>query len=120
MKKVIGVGLILFAVLIGALLVLNAVLPDKPEHKKREAFDIVTESVVRPALKCPSTATFMQYEPHAVTIHENNYTVTAFVDSENLFGARVRSMFKCTIAYTNGNWMRVAFNFIEPKTLTQN
>lgn len=55
-------------------------------------------------LKAPSTADFPWYDPSYVSASGNKYTVSAYVDAQNSFGAMVRSVWTCTAYYSKGNW----------------
>lgn len=72
------------------------------EHEAVEAY-VVCQDFVEDRLVSPSTAEFGG--PYSrVTTHngEGEYTVETYVDSENRFGAMVRTEFTCTVQHTEG------------------
>lgn len=77
--------------------------------KEYEAFEICKD-FVKDRLKAPSTAKFRNYfeDDGEVTVSGSGsgpYTVISSVDSENSFGAALRSNFVCVVNNTGGaNW----------------
>jgi hypothetical protein len=71
------------------------------------AFD-VCKQFVGDRLKAPSTATWRDPYGDQVSYSGDGdapITVSASVDSENSFGASLRSTYECTVVHTNGdNW----------------
>ena len=60
---------------------------------------------VRQDLKAPSTAKFPTFDKNFVQEHDNNnWRVSAWVDSENAFGATLRAHFICVLRYENQEW----------------
>jgi hypothetical protein len=58
------------------------------------------ENFVRRLLKSPSTANFAPHRELAITGSEMGpWTVHGYVDSQNSFGAMIRSNYVCTIRY---------------------
>lgn len=53
----------------------------------------ITEAEVKAVLKAPSTAKFPPYREWEITQNGNSYTVKAYIDAENSFGAKIRSNF---------------------------
>lgn len=76
------------------------------------AFDVCTR-FVKDRLKAPATASFRDYfeDDGEVTVTEGSagtFTVRSSVDSENGFGAKLRTNFVCTVADKGkGNWRLV-------------
>ena len=68
----------------------------------------VCEQFVKRRLKAPGTATFRDPFGDQISYSgdgEGPITVTASVDSENSFGAKLRSPYVCTVSSTGGdNW----------------
>lgn len=80
---------------------------DNDNQKKSSEISIQSvrnfaEDEVKARLKSPSTAEF-SYDGSGVRKHEtkNFYFVDGFVDSQNGFGAVIRSPFRCKITYNN-------------------
>ena len=81
------------------------------EARKRQAFGVCTD-FVKDRLKAPATASFPDYsedERHVTVIgsEEGPYTVQSSVDSENSFGAKVRTDFTCTVTHVSGDRWRL-------------
>ena len=60
----------------------------------------------RARLKAPSTADFPEYDDRGVTITRggNRWSVVSFVDSQNGFGAQVRTGFRCVVTDLGDQW----------------
>lgn len=70
-----------------------------PEHSEGMAW-VMCEGFVEKRLKAPSTADFPRYDQDNVE-HEGDgrYTISAYVDAENSFGAKMRVPFDCVVQY---------------------
>lgn len=79
--------------------------PRPPRTFSPAAAEIACEDAVRERLKSPSTADFpdtnYRHEPGGV------FDVRGTVDSQNGFGATVRSIFGCTVTPINADQARV-------------
>jgi len=77
----------------------------KQEHSKAEA-SVMAEEFVKQKLISPGSAKFPWYNENMVKdLGEGRYTYTSYVDSQNSFGALVRSNFTCTVKYSgNDKW----------------
>lgn len=81
----------------------------RPEHDAETAY-YMSQKFVKKNIKTPSTAEFPMYgrgdgEVKVRTINNDEYSVHAYVDAQNLFGAMVRSEYTCELKYTgNHNW----------------
>lgn len=64
----------------------------------------MAEGFVKQRLKAPSTAVFSNFisEDTVTEIGNGKFTVTGWVDSENSFGAKIRSNWKCTLHTADG------------------
>jgi len=71
------------------------------------------QEVVRGQLKAPSSATFAKAsESIMIESSPGMWLVSSWVDSQNSFGAMMRTMWTCQIAYTgNGNWVPMTVDF---------
>jgi len=58
---------------------------------------------VEARLKAPGTANYVNIEARKHLTLEDNYLVEGSVDSENSFGALLRSEFQCTVEGSNGD-----------------
>jgi len=64
---------------------------------------IMAQKLVKGGLKAPATAEFASHRDSQVTpIGDCSYRVVSYVDSENSFGANIRTKFTATVKY-NGN-----------------
>ena len=68
---------------------------------------VMAKEFVKPKLKAPSTAKFPQYNPKKIHhIGEGRYKIASYVDSQNSFGATLRTSFSCVIRYEgNDKWV---------------
>lgn len=55
-------------------------------------------------LKAPATAVFAELNEISASKTQNGYTVSGFVDSQNSYGAMVRTQFTLNIYKDGGNW----------------
>lgn len=81
--------------------------PKITQEKKLGAFDVCKE-FVKDRLKSPSSAKFRNFfqndgEVTVTSTDGRTYTVVSSVDSENSFGASLRSDFTCTVTNTSGD-----------------
>ena len=65
---------------------------------------IIAEGYVETILKSPSTAEFPLRPTNYVQLAGNQYKVSSYVDSQNGFGATVRSTWEATITHNGGDW----------------
>jgi hypothetical protein len=70
------------------------------------------QEYVRANLKAPASATFPYYDSGSVTRVAGDqkgamFDVISYVDSQNSFGAKIRTSFKCSIVrvYANSSWV---------------
>ena len=66
---------------------------------------------VEQQLKAPKSADFPWYDKSYVTASGNKYTVSAYVDAENSFGANVRTYFTVTMTRNGDNWENIKVTF---------
>lgn len=71
----------------------------------------VAQHYVEEKLKAPKTADFPWYDESYVTVSGNKYTVSAYVDAENSFGANVRTYFTVTMTRNGDNWENIKVTF---------
>lgn len=83
-----------------------------PEHDEISA-QVMMEQFVSSKLKSPSTADFEYgFSTKIDKVGEKGYEVDSYVDSQNGFGATIRTNFHCEVEYTgNGNWKLVDLTF---------
>jgi hypothetical protein len=55
-------------------------------------------------LKAPATADFSGFSDSVTTVDGDLYSVSGSVDSENSFGAMIRSIWTCQVRDTGDNW----------------
>lgn len=87
---------------------------EKPEDNCVEAY-VMAKSRVKDALKSPSTADFPFSDYKCTRDFDSNYVITSYVDSQNEFGATVRTRFQVVLRYKSGkvidpnNWEIISF-----------
>ena len=93
---------------IGIIEIFNS--PSSKDYKK-EAY-VLAQHVVEQQLKAPKTAKFPWYNDSYIKVSSDKYTVSAYVDAENSFGANVRTYFTVTMTRNGDDWenINVAFN----------
>ena len=76
--------------------------PSSGSSRTVEAFTIC-QMFVEDRLVAPATANFGGAPSQATTrLGANRYQVDAYVDSENNFGAQIRTEYSCTVSYNSG------------------
>lgn len=65
---------------------------------------IVAQNYVKNVLKAPSTADFPLLDYSAFDLGNNKYKIVSYVDSQNSFGAQVRSDYLAILSYKGGEW----------------
>lgn len=78
---------------------------EKELQRKREARNIeafsYAEVCVKKNLKSPSSAEFDMFETKVWEINDSTYMVKGPVDSQNSFGAMIRTYFECELTISN-------------------
>ncbi len=69
----------------------------------QQAF-IISQSFVERILKSPATADFPSGEYNYDLVGEKTHVVTSYVDSENSFGANIRSSYTASMTFNGGDW----------------
>jgi hypothetical protein len=75
------------------------------EHSKMVAYNYA-EDYIEQTLKSPSTAKFpgiFQKKKHTTSLGDGKYRISSWVDSQNVFGAKIRSRWSCEITFVDGN-----------------
>lgn len=93
------IGLVIWIVVAG---VTGSDDPPDSEELRFGAQD-VCHQFVKERLRAPATAKFERYSEARITGVEPTYTVRGHVDSENGFGALIRSDYTCTVRHTTGD-----------------
>ena len=65
---------------------------------------LFAQAVEMQLLKAPATAMFCSLEEMTITKNGNMYIVAGYVDSQNSYGATVRTSFKITVFKENDTW----------------
>ena len=76
---------------------------DSQQHGSNSAAYYACTDYVRDRLKAPATADFPPYNG-GVSRSGDTYRVNGYVDSENSFGANLRTNFTCSVSYDDGRW----------------
>lgn len=80
---------------------------EKEGHSEVEAW-VAVKIEVENNLKSPKTASFpLGTKGHVTKINNNVFKVKAYVDSENSFGANIRTNFSCTVEFTGEYTYRI-------------
>ena len=74
--------------------------PSVPDESEA---NIMAEGFVKQILKAPSTADF-PFLDYTTTIDGSRYTVSSYVDSQNSFGAMIRSNWRVVMDHNGGEW----------------
>ncbi len=107
------IGIIIFIFFISWLFTgnetnLESVSTESAEPEVAAATDsqayIISQNYVKEVLKAPATADFPFADYSHIKNDEDTHTVASYVDSENSFGANVRSNWTVTLTYNGGDW----------------
>jgi len=73
---------------------------------------VMSQEFVKERLKAPSTADFPWYDESFVTdLGGGRFRVSAYVDAQNSFGAKIRSKYTCILKSTDGDtWTLESIN----------
>lgn len=75
---------------------------------------ICTQDLVKANLKAPRTAKFpSQYDISITFLGDSDYRILGYVDSQNSFGAMLRTNFIATLTLTSGGYKNGRVSFIE-------
>lgn len=74
--------------------------PSVPDESEA---NIMAQGFIKQVLKSPSTADF-PFLDYTTTIDGSRYTVVSYVDSENGFGAMIRSNWRVVMDHNGGEW----------------
>ena len=102
---------VVFLILVG-LVVVGSLMPrdsaDVERDRKIEAY-VMCENFVKDRLRSPASAEFPgSREATIQPVSEGDYEVSAYVDSQNGFGAMIRTRFTCTVKpLPNDKWRLV-------------
>ena len=77
----------------------NGETEDEPDEISAYVF---AEKTIKPRLKAPSTAEFASFNNSEITRDRDTFYVRSYVDSQNGFGAMVRSNFEVRVFFKDG------------------
>ncbi len=66
--------------------------------------NIISQGYIEKLLNSPSTAKFSKNSYTVKSLGGGSYEVSSYVDSQNGFGAMIRSNYQITLAYSTGDW----------------
>ncbi len=79
--------------------------PSKAEHTPDQIYlHIQAQGFVLQALKSPSTAKFPALPNEAISLGDGAYRVSSYVDSQNSFGAMIRTGWTVKMFLVEGHW----------------
>ena len=85
---------------------------DTPKPEQTTASDtqahIMAENYVEQVLKSPSTADFPSFDYNHFDLGNNKHKIVSYVDSQNGFGAMVRSDWSVILTYNGGEWTNMS------------
>lgn len=99
----VGVGVLVLLVIGFALLIPS---PNGHDAEERAAWSACTDAI-RGRLRAPASATFARPDSAETRIFEaksGGYEVHSYVDSQNGFGATLRTYFRCTVRQSGDEW----------------
>lgn len=100
-------GIIIAIIAVVALLVWRSGQEEPDVDLNGDAKRVCQEEFIPKRLKAPATAEFSGV---SVTTAGDTYTVTGSVDSQNSFGALVRSSFACVVRHGEDQWVLESAN----------
>lgn len=77
--------------------------PAVPEAPSESQANVMAQGMIKQLLKSPSTADF-PFLDYTTTINGNRYIVVSHVDSQNGFGAMIRSNWRLVMDHNGGEW----------------
>ena len=105
-KKLWAFVTVSFGLLLLVILIISLPSSDdtpKPEHSAVSAWT-VCQQFLEGRLKSPASAKYPSgYSNYTTHLGAGQYRVTAYVDSQNSFGAMIRNDFICTVQHTEGD-----------------
>lgn len=108
-KRPVSTLTLILVLLILAVCVVIGILgnkPSKPSGPDQYTARVMCEKFVKDRLKAPASAEFApDSETHTLAKGDGAYKVTAWVDSQNSFGAMIRTNYTCEVSYQgNDKW----------------
>ncbi|GEM_PF-1438585 len=103
-EKATGIGLLVFMAF-SAFATMVSDDSARPAHSKSLAH-YECQRYVKRELLAPATADFASYGETRVLHHRDGmYSVGSYVDADNVFGAKIRTQYRCVIEYERGTWV---------------
>jgi hypothetical protein len=95
---------LVLVVISGVIAGISAFVHHGPGDQSFQAYD-ACQGFVKDRLKAPATANFESLMDASVSRVGQEYTVTAYVDAQNSFGAKLREAFTCVVdRNAHGTW----------------
>lgn len=119
-SNAVAIGCLAMAALVSAGVAYYALRPRRAEEVAAERLDRRLRDVyhncqakVSERLSSPSSAKFPLFsggDVNARQVNDSTYSVMAWVDAQNAFGATVRSSFLCEVVYGSKGWRLSSLN----------
>jgi len=68
---------------------------------------IISQTYVKAILKSPSTADFSLLDYQSFDLGKDKYKIVSYVDSQNGFGAMIRSNYSAVLLFKGGDWSHI-------------
>lgn len=99
-SKLVGCGVLLFIFIALVVIATNSCESKPKQEHSKAAASVMAEQFVKDKLKSPGSAKFQSFSDQNITdIGDGRYTIAAWVDSQNSFGALIRTKYICTVKY---------------------
>jgi hypothetical protein len=105
MKKIIVIALVFLLLASCSSASLANVPKPTPTPGPQDAY-LACQTFVTNRLKAPSTAVFPDYDPSfSKPLPNMEWHITSYVDSQNGFGAQIRTSYDCLTQYKSSEWI---------------
>jgi hypothetical protein len=90
----------IFGILVAVVIIISLLSKALPDHGDAYSAQMSCEKFAKDRLLSPSSAKFSpDAETKAVSLSDERWTITGYVDSQNVYGAMLRNRYTCTVKY---------------------